>query len=73
MAPREAPLLLSINTSMLYFGMALGAALGGAAAPVLGFGRLSWVGVGAVALGLMLLLTGRSRSGALEIAARAQE
>jgi DHA1 family inner membrane transport protein len=61
MAPREAPLLLSVNTSMLYFGMALGAALGGAAAPVLGFGRLPWVGVGAVALGLVLLLvTGRA-------------
>jgi DHA1 family inner membrane transport protein len=75
MAPREAPLLLSINTSMLYFGMALGAALGGAVAPVLGFGRLSWVGVGAVAvaLGLMLLPTGRSGDGRLEIGARAQK
>ena len=61
MASREAPLLLSLNSSMLYFGMALGAAVGGAAAPVLGFGRLSWVGVGAVLLGLVLLALGPPR------------
>jgi DHA1 family inner membrane transport protein len=58
MAPREAPLLLSLNSSMLYFGMAGGATLGGAAAPALGFERLSWVGVVAVALGLALLALG---------------
>jgi DHA1 family inner membrane transport protein len=58
MAPREAPLLLSLNSSMLYFGMALGAALGGAAAPALGFGRLSWVGMVAVVFGLVLLALG---------------
>ncbi len=55
LAPREAPLLLSLNTSMLYFGTALGAALGGLAAPVLGFARLSWLGVLAVALAVLIL------------------
>jgi DHA1 family inner membrane transport protein len=55
LAPREAPLLLSLNSSMLYFGTALGAALGGALAPQLGFARLSWAGVAAVALALALL------------------
>jgi DHA1 family inner membrane transport protein len=67
LAPREAPLLLSLNTSMLYFGTAAGAALGGAAAPVLGFGRLSWVGVGAVGLGLALLAATRDHRGSLAI------
>jgi len=57
LAPREAPLLLSLNTSMLYFGTALGAALGGLAAPVLGFARLSWLGVLAVALAVLILAT----------------
>jgi len=42
---RQAPVLFSLNTSMLYFGTALGAALGGAASASLGFARLSWVGL----------------------------
>jgi MFS transporter, DHA1 family, inner membrane transport protein len=67
LAPREAPLLLSLNTSMLYFGTAAGAALGGAAAPWLGFGRLSWVGVGAVGLGLLLLGVSADRPARLAI------
>ncbi len=45
MAPSQAPLLLSLNTSMLYFGTALGAAVGGAVAGLVGFERLAWVGV----------------------------
>jgi DHA1 family inner membrane transport protein len=57
-APREAPLLLSLNSSMLYFGTALGAALGGALAPALGFASLPWVGVAAVAAALVLLAAG---------------
>jgi DHA1 family inner membrane transport protein len=63
LAPAQAPLLLSLNTSMLYFGTALGAALGGAAAVPLGFGRLSWIGVPLAALSLALLLLGRRRTG----------
>lgn len=44
-SPMQAPLLFSLNTSMLYFGTALGAAVGGAASRGLGFERLAWVGV----------------------------
>lgn len=43
MAPQQAPMLLSLNTSMLYFGTALGAAVGGPMAAVVGFERLPWV------------------------------
>lgn len=70
-SPENAPLLLSLNTSMLYLGTALGAALGGAfvgAVPGEGrvtFEQLSWVGLPfAVAAGLTLLLT-RRRAAAL--------
>ncbi|MBL8324644.1 MAG: MFS transporter [Rubrivivax sp.] len=59
LAPREAPLLLSLNSSMLYTGTALGAALGGALAPVVGFAHLSWPGVAAVLAGLALLIASR--------------
>jgi MFS transporter, DHA1 family, inner membrane transport protein len=45
LAPAQTPLLLSLNTSLLYIGTALGAAVGGAASGVVGFGQLSWVGV----------------------------
>jgi DHA1 family inner membrane transport protein len=44
-SPAQAPLLLSLNSSMMYFGMALGAAAGGAMLPLAGFERLSWVGL----------------------------
>jgi DHA1 family inner membrane transport protein len=66
MAPQQArlvsidiarsPVLLSMNSSMMYFGMALGAALGGAAVSMTGFARLPWVGapLALVALGLLL-------------------
>ncbi|MGL6109656.1 MAG: MFS transporter [Rubrivivax sp.] len=64
MAPQQArlvsidiarsPVLLSLNSSMMYFGMALGAALGGALLPAVGFERLAWVGapLALAALGL---------------------
>ena len=45
MAPSQAPVLLSLNTSMLYFGTALGAAVGGALSGAVGFAHLAWVGV----------------------------
>ena len=54
MAPAQAPLLLSLNTSMLYFGTAFGAVVGGVAAPLLGFARLAWAGAPFAALGLLL-------------------
>lgn len=43
MAPAQAPLLLSLNSSMLYIGTALGAAVGGPAAQAVGFVHLPWV------------------------------
>ena len=73
LAPREAPLLLSLNTSMLYLGTATGAALGGAAVPLLGFARLSWVGLVAVAVSLGLLAASADgRRGRLAIGAGAR-
>jgi DHA1 family inner membrane transport protein len=55
LAPVQAPLLLSLNTSMLYLGTALGAVVGGIGAPALGFARLSWAGAPFAALALLLL------------------
>jgi MFS transporter, DHA1 family, inner membrane transport protein len=55
LAPAQAPLLLSLNTSMLYLGTAAGAIVGGALASGLGFERLAWAGVPFVAAGLALL------------------
>lgn len=56
-APAQAPVLLSLNSSMMYGGMALGAVVGGAALPWTGFGALAWVGLpfAAAALGLLLV------------------
>jgi DHA1 family inner membrane transport protein len=45
LAPAQTPILLSLNSSMLYLGTAAGAALGGAVAGDVGFASLSWVGV----------------------------
>ncbi len=59
-SPAHAPMLLSLNTSMLYFGTALGAAVGGAGSPWLGFARLPWLGAVFAALGLLILLTSPS-------------
>jgi predicted MFS family arabinose efflux permease len=43
-SPQQAPLLLSLNASMLYVGTALGAVMSGAFVGTLGFDKLSWVG-----------------------------
>jgi DHA1 family inner membrane transport protein len=59
-SPANAPLLLSLNTSMLYFGTALGSIVGGAASGSLGFGQVAWAGVPFLLLGFVtLLLTSR--------------
>jgi len=65
MAPAQAPLLLSLNTSMLYLGTALGAVVGGLAAAPLGFDRLAWAGVPFAALGWALLAFGRPAAAAV--------
>ena len=58
LAPAQAPALFSFNTSMLYFGTAAGAALGGAAAPLVGFVHLPWVGLSGAVAGLLLMALG---------------
>jgi len=55
LAPAQAPVLLSLNASMLYLGTAGGAIIGGALAPSLGFAQLSWAGVPFVAAALVVL------------------
>ena len=55
-SPANAPLLLSLNTSMLYFGTALGAIVGGAASASLGFAQVAWAGVPFLLLGFLTLL-----------------
>jgi MFS transporter, DHA1 family, inner membrane transport protein len=55
LSPAQAPLLFSLNTSMLYFGTALGAAVGGAFSAQLGMAHLAWLGVPLAALGLFTL------------------
>jgi predicted MFS family arabinose efflux permease len=57
LAPAAAPMLLSLNASMLYLGTAGGAIVGGAAlAAGLGFAQLAWAGLPFVACGLAILL-----------------
>jgi len=55
LAPAQAPVLLSLNASMLYLGTAGGAIIGGALASSLGFAQLSWAGVPFVAAALVVL------------------
>lgn len=55
MAPAQAPMLLSLNTSMLYLGTAAGAVVGGAFAARHGFAQLAWAGLPFVASGLVIL------------------
>ena len=70
-SPANAPLLLSLNTSMLYFGTAAGAALGGAfVGAVVGegwvtFDRLSWIGLPFAALAGLFIVLARKVSSRL--------
>lgn len=63
LAPQQAPLLLSLNTSMLYFGTALGAAVGGPASAGVGFGHLPWVAAPFAVAAWLLLAVGQRRTG----------
>lgn len=56
LSPAQAPLLLSLNGSMLYVGTALGSVMSGALLGTLGLSRLAWVGVPFVTLAFMTLL-----------------
>ena len=55
LAPQSAPLLMSLNTSMLYCGMALGAVVGGAVSGTLGLVNLPWASVPFACAGLITL------------------
>jgi MFS transporter, DHA1 family, inner membrane transport protein len=66
LSPMQAPILLSLNTSMLYFGTALGAAIGGAVSGAVGFERLAWVGVPFALAGLLSLWISRRNTGLLQ-------
>ena len=66
LAPAQAPILLSLNSSMLYIGTALGAAIGGALAGHIGFDRLAWIGVPFALAGLATLSISHRKSGLLE-------
>lgn len=54
LSPAQAPLLLSLNGSMLYIGTALGAVISGALIDSVGFAHLGWVGA---PFGLLAILT----------------
>ncbi|HJQ46778.1 MAG TPA: MFS transporter [Amycolatopsis sp.] len=54
--PALAPMLLSLNGSAMYLGIALGSALGGVIISTLGVGRLWLFSAGTAALGLLLTL-----------------
>ena len=54
LSPAQAPLLLSLNASMLYIGTALGAVISGSFIDIAGLRHLAWVGA---PFGLAALLT----------------
>ncbi len=56
LSPAQAPLLLSLNGSMLYVGTALGSVMSGALLDTLGLSRLGWVGVPFAVLALVTLV-----------------
>ena len=66
LSPTQAPILLSLNTSMLYFGTALGAAIGGAVSGAVGFDHMAWVGVPFALAGLLTLWISRGKAGLLQ-------
>jgi MFS transporter, DHA1 family, inner membrane transport protein len=55
LAPHAAPLLMSLNSSMVYVGMAFGAVVGGAASATLGLANLAWAGIPFALAGLFTL------------------
>ncbi|HEX6706576.1 MAG TPA: MFS transporter [Albitalea sp.] len=68
LAPAQAPILLSLNTSMLYFGTALGAAIGGAVVGQVGFDHLAWIGVPFALAGIGTLWISARNPGLLKTA-----
>jgi MFS transporter, DHA1 family, inner membrane transport protein len=70
LAPPQAPLLLSLNASMLYLGTALGAIVGGAVTARLGLAQLALAGLPFVAIALALLAFGPHSPAAPAVGAR---
>ena len=58
-SPRQAPMLFSLNSSMLYAGTALGAAVGGISSAAFGFSTLAWAGAGFAVLGTFTLVSAK--------------
>lgn len=65
LAPAQAPILLSLNTSMLYIGTAIGAAIGGAVSGSVGFAHMGWAGAPFAFAGLLVLLMSPRNPGLL--------
>jgi DHA1 family inner membrane transport protein len=61
-AGSQAPLALSLNTSMLYGGTAIGAVVGGVAGTELGFARIAWAGLPFALAALAVLILARPAS-----------
>ena len=58
-SPAHAPLLLSLNTSMLYLGTAAGAIVGGLSSHGLGFAHQAWASIPFTVAGLLTLFLSR--------------
>jgi DHA1 family inner membrane transport protein len=71
LAPPQAPILLSLNTSMPYVGTASGAAIGGAVSGSLGFANMGRAGAPFAFAGLLVLLMSPRNPGLLQAAADA--
>ena len=69
LAPAQAPILLSLNTSMLYVGTAVGAAIGGAVSGTVGFANMGWAGAPFAFAGLLVLLMSPRNPGLLQASA----
>lgn len=69
LAPAQAPILLSFNTSMLYVGTAVGAAIGGAVSGSVGFANMGWAGAPFAFAGLLVLLMSPRNPGLLQASA----
>ena len=60
LSPSQAPLLLSLNSSMLYLGTALGAVVSGALIDSVSLARLGWVGAPFALAALLTLVFDRA-------------
>lgn len=62
LAPRLASASIALNSASIYFGQALGAALGGAVIASGGIGLLSWVGAAIFCITMVIVILSDSRS-----------